>query len=74
MSQNSHSDVAGMEYSLGCTADRAANNSDQMITDRCLNNPANELQPNDIKMSEPSPQRKEDQMETQGNITHVDIL
>lgn len=55
-----------MEYSLGCTADRAANNSDQMITDRCLNNPANELQPNDIKMSEPSPQRKEDQMETQG--------
>lgn len=57
-----------MEYSTGCQADRAANNSDQMITDRCQNPAGHDLLTSDIKMSEPSPSRKEDRMETQGKI------
>lgn len=56
-----------MEYSTGCQADRAANNSDQMITDRCQNPAGHDLLTSDIKMSEPSPSRKEDRMETQGD-------
>ena len=54
-----------MEYSSGCQADRAANNSDQMITDRCQNPAGHDVLGNDIKM-EASPSRKEDRMETQG--------
>ena len=58
-------DTAGaMEYSTGCQADRAANNSDQMITDRCQNAAGLELQGSDIKMTDAT---KEDRMETQGN-------
>jgi hypothetical protein len=55
-----------MEYSSGCQADRAANNSDQMITDRCQNQNAaqNDILEHDIKMEES--QSKEGHMEIQG--------